>query len=56
MEVLTDSRGQRYDLVYSPDDDGWYIQRHSDDATSDIYATETEARKAFQADEVEFAA
>jgi len=36
------------DLVYSPDDGGWYLQSHSDDATSQIFDTESAARKAFE--------
>jgi hypothetical protein len=27
--------GEKFDLVYSPDDGGYYFQRWSDDATSD---------------------
>ena len=28
---------QTYDCVYSPDDGGYYVQRHEDDATSQIF-------------------
>jgi hypothetical protein len=29
--------GCYYDIVYSPDDGGYYLQRHIDDATSVVY-------------------
>ena len=33
-------------LVYSPDDNGWYWQRYKDWKTSQIFRTELEALKA----------
>ena len=37
MVELIEYDGEFYDLCYSPDDSGWYLQRHKDDATSEIY-------------------
>ena len=42
---------ETYDLTYSPDDGGWYLQRWSDDATSPTYATREDALIAARAEE-----
>ena len=34
------------ELIYSPYDNGWYWQRHSDWATSQVFATKREAQQA----------
>ena len=36
--------GKWYDLVFSEDDCGWYLQRHEDDAVSQMFPTRVEAR------------
>ena len=54
IQVVTDNKGVKYDLVYSPDDGGWYFQRHSDDLTSSVYSTEEEAREAMRQGWVQF--
>ena len=39
--------GESYDVCNSPDDGGWYLQRHRDNFVSDeIYPTERSAREA----------
>lgn len=43
-EILNDE----YDLVYSPDDGGWYIQRFPDHVCSVIYDTRNEALEALR--------
>lgn len=46
---------QKYDLVCSLDDGGWYIQRHVDNFVSDtIYDTARDAWNALRADSVQF--
>lgn len=30
-------------LIYSPDDNGWYLERHSDGKTSQVFPTERDA-------------
>ncbi len=42
-----------YDIVFSPDDGGWYAQRHEDDATSNIYSNVKLLLLAFERGEVE---
>lgn len=54
IKEVTGPRGVKYDLVYSADDNGWYFQRHTDDATSEIYATDAEALKALNDGVAEF--
>ena len=39
IEVITKDR----DIVYSPDDGGWYVQDYKTDQVSKIYATRREA-------------
>jgi hypothetical protein len=34
--VIWEHHGQCFDCVYSPDDGGYYLQRHSDDAVSEV--------------------
>lgn len=34
------------DLVYSPDDGGWYFQNYLDNTTSQLFDNESEARDA----------
>lgn len=43
------SDSETFDLVHSPDDDGWYLQRWSDDAVSQIFATRDDAVMAARA-------
>jgi hypothetical protein len=33
-------------LIYSPDESGWYWQRYSDWATSQLFRTQREAKEA----------
>ena len=40
------------DLVYSPDDEGWYFNDHDEDACSILYATKAEALRALKADSI----
>ena len=47
-----DLTGDTYDIVHSPDDGGWYIQRWSDEATSQLYATREDAARAAKSDSV----
>ena len=42
------------DLVYSPDDEGWYFQRFPDHVVSVTYSNETAARSAWAQDATEW--
>lgn len=37
------SDNETFDLVYSADDGGWYLQRWSDNAISQVFATRDDA-------------
>lgn len=36
------------DLVYSPDDDGWYFQDYSRDCTSQVFTSKVGAARAWR--------
>ena len=42
------------DLVYSPDDSGWYIHDFRGDRASAIYSTRSEACEAYTSDSIEW--
>ena len=42
------------DLVYSPDDSGWYIHDFKGDRASEFYSTRGEACEAYTSDSVEW--
>ena len=42
------------DLVYSPDDGGWYLQKFDPDRVSIIYETSSDALKAYAKNEIEW--
>ena len=50
MQVITIH--STLDLVYSPDDGGWYFEDSDTDLTSKIYATKSEAITDLQADAI----
>jgi hypothetical protein len=43
-----------YDVVHSPDDGGWYVQRWSDNKTSEIYPDKESAKEALYANKIEW--
>jgi hypothetical protein len=47
-------QGENYDLVYSPDDGGWYLQRWSDDKTSEVFVYQEDARNALELDIIDW--
>lgn len=40
------------DLVYSPDDNGYYLLRYSDNKTSKIYKDQTKCKRDFFEDKI----
>ena len=42
------------DLVNSPDDNGWYLQRYPDQATSQLFTTDLAACQAYDRGQVEW--
>ncbi len=53
--LLVEFDTQKYDLICSLDDAGWYIQRHVGNYTSDsIYDTARDCWNALRADNVQF--
>ena len=48
IETLHSTK-ETFDLVHSPDDGGWYLQRWSDEATSQVFATREDAMIAAKA-------
>ena len=44
--IHTIMKGEYYDDVYSPDEQGWYLQRHSDWQSSQIFDSAELARVA----------
>ena len=49
MPETLHSDNETFDLVDSPDDGGWYLQRWSDDAVSQTFATRDDAMIAAKA-------
>jgi hypothetical protein len=51
---LIERCGKYYDLVYSPDECGYYLHRHSDNAVSKVYYEKSTLLEQFRADLIEF--
>jgi hypothetical protein len=53
--VIWEHLGNTYDCVYSPDDGGYYLQRHSDDAVSQVCRVACQLWEALDGDTITWA-
>ena len=50
----TEILSREFSLIYSPDDGGYYIERHSDDKTSQVFKTREQALKALKNNKIKW--